>query len=58
MTTMITISDLLHYILYGILLYLFLLFQMNKLNSAKPKSYKKWIKELKKSAEIKQDGQV
>jgi hypothetical protein len=49
MSNMIEINDILCYILYGSLLYLFLKFQINKIHPTKPKSYKNWLKNLKKS---------
>jgi hypothetical protein len=51
---MIPISDILCYLLYAILLYLFLKFQMNKIRPSKPKSYKKRLDNLKKSVNFKQ----
>ena len=46
---MIPLYDILCYLIYAILLYLFLKFQVNKIRPAKPKSYKKWLENLKTS---------
>lgn len=46
---MISIHEIIWYILGTILLYLFLQFQINKIRPTKPKSYKKAIEDLKNS---------